>query len=545
LFLVSLLSHFGESWLRYDAHFATSITVAATMVAWVLVISQTSRRLHDTDLERAASVERLASVERRLRTTLDALPVATVVVDEQGIILNANPSAARLCNRGVSDLVGESLDRYVDYERPTEDVVLRRHGETDVRSECQVEVVTAPLEWDDVSGTLVALVDVTDRRALEMQLRQSQKLEAVGRLAGGVAHDFNNQLTAILGYVELALAMGKDESVQEFLVQAKVAAEKSAGLTGQLLAFGRKQMLQPQALDINDLLSDYEALLPRVIRETIDVSFDYAADLGTVMVDKVQMDQVIMNLVVNASDAMPDGGHLTLSTANIYLDESFSDKRVVVPAGEYVQFAVSDTGIGMSQDEIEKIFEPFYTTKPVGEGTGLGLSTVYGIVKQSGGFVWAYSEPGRGASFKVYLPRIDGAADEKHAQSVPDDVSTLSATVLVAEDQPQVRELLDRALTMRGCKVLAAPDGEAALDMAESYDGTIDVLVTDAVMPGIGGDELATELTRRMPALKVIFVSGYATANLAKLGIDPGSWSFLQKPTTPGAVVRKIQELLA
>ncbi|HVH08772.1 MAG TPA: ATP-binding protein, partial [Gemmatimonadales bacterium] len=396
-----------------------------------------------------------------------------------------------------------------------------------------------------VTGILALVEDVTGVKRLEQQFFQAQKMEAVGRLAGGVAHDFNNLLTAILGSTELLREMiPTDHPGREEAEETRKAALRAADLTRQLLAFSRQQVLAPRVLSLNDVVVDMDRMLRRLIGEDIDLRTVLAGDLGAVRADPGQLEQVIVNLAVNARDAMPTGGKLTIETANTALDEAYAAARPVVAAGRYVMLAVSDTGAGMDEATKARLFEPFFTTKPKGKGTGLGLATVYGIVKQSGGYISVYSEPGRGATFKVYLPRVDAAVEPVEAAPAAGGSLRGSETVLVVEDQGEVRSLTRRVLEARGYQVLVAASGQEAMRLAEERPGAIDLLLTDVIMPGMSGRGLGLLLAAAHPAMKVLYVSGYADESIVHQGmLEPGVW-FLQKPFTPEALARKVREVL-
>jgi nitrogen-specific signal transduction histidine kinase/CheY-like chemotaxis protein len=388
------------------------------------------------------------------------------------------------------------------------------------------------------------LTDVTGRRQLEDQLRQAQKMEAVGMLAGGVAHDFNNLLTIISGYSQLILnGLPPGDANHYSAEQILKAGERAAALTRQLLAFSRPQVLQPRVLDLNKLVTGLSTLLRRVIGEDVDLQLALRPELGRVSADAGQIEQVLMNLVVNARDAMPKGGTLTIETANVDLDESYSARHMAVKPGPYVQIAVSDNGGGMDEVTQARLFEPFFTTKGAGRGTGLGLSTVFGIVKQSGGNLDVYSVPGRGTSVKVYLPRIDQPA-VLEAESTGRPVATGSETVLLVEDEEMVRHLVRETLVRAGYKVLDTSDPVEGRRLSESYRGTIHLLITDVVMPKISGRELAGELVARREGMKVLYMSGYTDHAIVNTGILHKEVAFLQKPFTPAALTAKVREVL-
>ena len=386
--------------------------------------------------------------------------------------------------------------------------------------------------------------DVTEQRHLEEQFRQSQKMEAVGQLAGGIAHDFNNLLTAILGNTQLLLRdLPAGDTKRGDVEEIRKASERAASLTRQLLAYSRRQMLQPVVLDLNVVVAEMDKLLRRLIGEHIALATVLAPDLGRVRADPNQIEQVIVNLAINARDAMPSGGKLTIETANIDLDDAFTQSHLGSIPGPYTMVAVTDTGTGMDATVRAHLFEPFFTTKEVGKGTGLGLATAYGIVKQSGGYISVYSEPGHGSSFKIYLPRITAPAGDGGAapKSGP---KRGTETVLVVEDEPAVLSLSRRALEAQGYIVLAATDAPAAMRIVERHGGTIHLLLTDVVMPGLSGQELADQLASRRPGIRVLYMSGYPGDAVVQHGTLPSGSPFLQKPFSPDHLARKVRDVL-
>ena len=389
------------------------------------------------------------------------------------------------------------------------------------------------------------IVDITDRKLLENQLQQSRRMEAVGRLAGGIAHDFNNLLTIIKGYAELAVQRtGIQPELRADVQQIENAAERASTLIRQLLAFSRRQVLQPKIIDLNAIVLGLDKLLGRLMGEHIEMVTRCGVDVGHLKADPAQIEQVIMNLVVNARDAMPKGGRLTVETVNVDLDSTYARDHVSVKPGAYVMLAVSDSGIGMSPETVAHIFEPFYTTKESGQGTGLGLSTVYGIVKQSGGYIWVYSEPGKGTTFKVYLPRVADQAEAKPERVEHPAAGKGSETILLVEDEEAVRELAARILSAKGYSVVAAKDVKEAEQWSEKHGEEIHLLLTDIIMPGTSGRELARRITAKHPRTRVLYMSGYTDNVLAQGGVLEAGLSFLQKPFTPGALVQKVRDVL-
>lgn len=387
--------------------------------------------------------------------------------------------------------------------------------------------------------------NITDRKQLEGQFLQAQKMEAIGRLAGGVAHDFNNLLNVILGYATLLLdKLDADDLRRRFAEQIKRSGERATILTRQLLAFSRKQVLQLRVLDLNRLVADMEQLLKRLIGEDIAATTILDPDLGRVKADAGQFEQVIMNLVVNSKDAMPQGGKLTLQTANIELDEDYARCHAGVEPGPYVMLAVSDTGTGMDPEVQARIFEPFFTTKPPGKGTGLGLSTVYGIIKQSGGDIWVYSEPGRGTTFKIYMPRVQEVPEPLGLPPPTPGSLVGSETILLVEDEASLRELAREFLEPNGYRLLEAKDGLEAVEIAEHYEGPIHLLLTDVVMPGLSGRQLVERLEPLHPHMKVIYMSGYTDDAIVNHGgLTPGT-AFIEKPFMRDTLLRKVREAL-
>ena len=420
------------------------------------------------------------------------------------------------------------------------DLLLRtKQGET--------RLAMASFELIDLGGRpcLLTLVhDVSERRQLENQLRQSQKMEAVGRLAGGVAHDFNNLLAVITGYCDLLLRKLQPESPERSEVEEiRNAADGASSLTRQLLAFSRRQVVELRVLDLNLVVERLEKMLRRITGEDVELVTRFAPDLPSIRADAGQLEQVLMNLVVNSRDAMPTGGRLLIETAAVDLGDDYVREHHGAVPGHYVMLAVTDTGCGMDEQTRAHIFEPFFTTKGVGEGTGLGLATVYGIVKQSNGFIWVYSEVGKGTTFKIYLPQVDEAAEAPSA-TVSDPASLQgSEAILVVEDSPQLRTLIREVLELHGYQVLDAPNGQEALAVAARPGTHVDLLLTDVIMPGMNGRELADQLSARQPGLKVVFASGYTADALTRYGVEQGS-GYLQKPFSPKVLATKVREIL-
>jgi two-component system, cell cycle sensor histidine kinase and response regulator CckA len=419
-----------------------------------------------------------------------------------------------------------------------------KHMRKDGRA-MHVEIISHQLEYAGRRVRLMVAQDVSERQSLEEQLRQAQKMEAVGRLAGGVAHDFNNLLMVIKGHTELLLnALPPSDQISRKIEHIDRAADRATALTRQLLAFSRMQVLQPRAMNLNSIVEGMGNLLPRLIGEDIELVIRPSASLGTIRADASQMEQILMNLAVNARDAMPGGGKLVIETSNAELDKAYSASHPIVKPGRYVLLAVSDSGTGMDAATQAHIFEPFFTTKEQGKGTGLGLATVYGVVKQSGGFIWVYSEVGKGTCFKIYLPRVDQPAEMPEALQPLAEIPRGTETVLLSEDEQDVREVAREFLESGGYTVLEAPSGEEALQLSAKHQGKIALLITDMVMPGIRGQELAARLQRERNDLRVLYMSGYSEHSAADESQTENPVRMLTKPFSRGALLRTVRELL-
>jgi PAS domain S-box-containing protein len=503
----------------------------------------------------------LRASEERFRALVENSSDALLLVDAEARVTYITPSSTRHLGWRPDQMVGRSI---FDFLHPDDrEIAGARMAETLQHPgrlvSAEVRFLHADGSWRIMDGTAVdhiadpsvgAIVvnarDITDRRKLEDQLRQSQKMEAVGQLAGGVAHDFNNLLTAILGYCNLMLEdIPREDPLRSDLQEIQSAGERAAALTRQLLAFSRRQMLQPQIVDLNTIVQQLEKLLRRLISEDVELVTALAPELLPVRVDPASVEQILVNLAVNARDAMPVGGRLTIETANVELDEAYAIAHVTVRPGRYVMLAVSDTGQGMDEATRVRVFEPFFTTKEQGKGTGLGLATVYGMVKQSGGYIWVYSEPGRGAAFKVYLPPAEqrASAQIEHSGRRRTDDTQGWETVLLVEDEDAVRALAREVLRRHGYVVLEARHGVDGLRVAERHTDDIHLMVTDVVMPHMSGRDLAERLSSVRPKMKVLFMSGYTDHAVMHRDLTPGS-AFIQKPFTPEVFARKVRTVL-
>jgi two-component system, cell cycle sensor histidine kinase and response regulator CckA len=507
--------------------------------------------------------DQLRRSDDRYRHLFESSPLAMWVYDIETLkVIAANEEAVRLYGYGAEEFcaltVAEILDQedesrkfYVGTGSPPPSEKTWRHRRKD-GTVLFVETRTQDVEIDGWELRLVAVHDVTARkraeealRRTEEQLRHAQKMEAVGRLAAGVAHDFNNLLSVVLGCANLVLEdLKPGDPIYAEVQEIKKAGERGGGLTRQLLAFSRKQLLQPRVIDLNQILVEIQPMLRRILGEDIELAVVPSRSLGKVHADPGQIEQILMNLIVNARDAMSEGGCVTIETANHELDASYGAEHVDVAPGRYVMFAVSDTGMGMDRAVQDRLFEPFFTTKEAGKGTGLGLSTVFGIVKQSGGHIWVYSEVGKGTTFRIYLPLWEGA-EQATVPSAPSPTTLHGAeTVLLVEDEEQVRNVTRSILRRHGYNVLEAQNAGEALLICERYEAKIHLLVTDVVMPRMSGRELAMRLAPLRPEMKVLFVSGYTEMAIVHHGVIDAGVAFLQKPITPNALARKVRELI-
>lgn len=506
--------------------------------------------------QRKKSEEALRRSESRHRSIIESAPFGVCRVDRSGRIAMANSAFATMLGyQSSNEVLGLNTDVDV-YLNPMEQQRARDYASEDSRVGYETKwkrkdgkTITVRLggrrlpDDDELPGGFEVFVeDITAHRSLQKQFEHAQKMEAVGRLAGGVAHDFNNLLMIISGYAQLLDESSADpRKVVEYATRIQDASSRAATVTRQLLAFSRKQVLEPTVLDLSYVVKDLAKMLPRLLGEDVETVMELDAQVGTVRADRGQIEQVIMNLAVNARDAMPQGGRLTIATSNVALDASYY-QGVEVPPGQYVLLTVSDTGIGMDAATQVHIFEPFYTTKEAGKGTGLGLATVYGIVKQSNGFIWVYSEPDKGSIFKIYLPRIDAAADSDENLQLVQVPSAGTETILLVEDEVVLRNVCRVYLESKGYTVLEAGNAKEAMKICQSHDHPIHVLITDIVMPGLGGLELAKSALEIRPELSVVLVSGFTDRPLDREAISFGR--FLQKPFSFDALARTIRSLL-
>lgn len=500
--------------------------------------------------------------EQRYRQLFEAAPMGVILADGGGKIVDANAQALlmfgyeseELLGQSIETLLPESLRKSHERHRSTynhgphsramgigmELVSRRKDG-----VEFPVEIGLGPVATQE--GVLISctIVDIRERKKLEKQLRLSQRMEAIGQLAGGIAHDFNNLLTIILGCCEaLFEELSDNPAALRRVEMVRKAGDSAADLTRQLLAFGRRQMLQPKVIAPGGVLKDMETMLRRLIGENISLEVNVRSDVGYIRADPGQVEQILLNLGANARDAMPNGGRLIIEVGNVDLDDAYVKGHPPAVPGPYVMFSVSDTGCGMDQKTQSQIFDPFFTTKELGKGTGLGLATVYGIVKQSCGYIWVYSELRKGSVFKVYLPRVDNAATPLQQIDADSSPERGGETILLAEDSEALREIAREYLESLGYTVIEANSGEDALQRAHEFGGEIHLLLTDVVMSGMNGRDLAEQIVHKYPRVKILFTSGYTDDAIARQGIFDLSVAFIQKPYRPRALARKIREIL-
>jgi two-component system, cell cycle sensor histidine kinase and response regulator CckA len=555
-FALTVSAYFSFSSEQTPAQFRSTMMRLALFVVLAALICWFNAALR-------AAQENLRRSEMNFRSLVTDAPYGICRCNSAGELLDANPALLALLGySSAQELVGKHLGslyadthhwfELADYLRsaaPFNGLIAewkRKDGSPTVVRVSGRAVCNGDKNKDKDRAFELFAEDVTERRALEQQLRQSQKMEAVGRLAGGIAHDFNNLLMVISGYSEFLLdRLGPEPALRGPAQEIAAASQRASTLTRQLLAFSRKQMLAPKILDLNGVVTENLKMLTRVIGEDIDLVMVPAAALGAVRADAGQIEQVIMNLAVNARDAMPSGGKLTIETSNISLDEEYSRFHAPLKPGDYVMLAISDTGMGMDSETQSHIFEPFFTTKGP-KGTGLGLSTVYGIVKQSGGYIWVYSEPGKGTTFKIYLPRVPERAEAAQVvvPAEPAFTEPGTETILLAEDEANLRYLARQFLEKQGYKVIEAADGAVAMQIAVAHEGVIHLLLTDVIMPGMNGRELAQRISEIRPQTKILYMSGYTENVIGHNGTLDAGIRLLQKPFTLRELKSKVREVL-
>ena len=499
--------------------------------------------------------------EELFHLAVEALPSGMIMVNRDGTIMLVNAEMERLFGYTREEFDGMPVEKLIpgrfqarhphfrdEYHRAPhkrtmgegrELYAMRKDG-----TEFPVEVGLNPAHTFDSGVVLAVIIDITARKRTEEHLRQSQKMEVIGQLAGGVAHDFNNLISVINGYADFVIdGLPEDSLLRQDAHEIRKAGERAASLTQQLLAYSRKQVLQPEVLDLHFVVREQQKLLSRLIGENIECSIIAPHELGRVLIDRGQLDQVIMNLALNARDAMPRGGKLTFELQDVDLDEEYVEEHVRVAVGSYVLMAVSDTGAGMDKETLAQIFEPFFTTKERGRGTGMGLSTIYGIINQSNGYIFAYSEPGRGSVFKIYLPRAGDAPASVRLSPHPGEAHG-SETIMLVEDEESLRTLSARILMQAGYQVISAESATKALEMLEDPNIHADLLLTDVVMPGMSGPELVERIATDRPQLRVLYMSGYTDDTIVHHGVLSGGTHFINKPYSGPQLVRKVRSLL-
>lgn len=511
--------------------------------------------IEETTTQKRLEVE-LSMLSHALRNVSESLSV----FDLNGNIIFVNESFINTYGYPKEELIGQSINKFHPSERPRQifKPIIEKSLESNWEGELtakrkngeqfSIYIRTSPVVDDEGKPIVIVSVarDITEKKQLEEQLRQSQKMEAIGQLAGGIAHDFNNLLTVIEGYTELLFSnINESDPAQNFVRQIKKAADRATALTGQLLAFSRRQILQPKVLNLNTLVTEMSVLLKRLIGEDVELTTLLNPEIGSIKADRSQMEQVLMNLAVNARDALPEGGTLSLETREVALDSALYERHQSgIQKGSYVQLSVSDNGVGMDQETRERVFEPFFTTKETAKGTGLGLATVYGIIKQSGGHIWVYSEKGKGTTFKIYLPVI--RSKEKKAIKQEADRENLQGheTILVVEDEFMVRELVCDTLRSSGYTILEAANGKEAIDVYTQNTKKIDLVLTDVIMPEMSGRKLIETLAKSHPDIVALYMSGYTDDAIIKHGVlDPGM-AYIQKPFSPNALIQKVKGVL-
>ena len=530
-------------------------------------LHQRVQELERSDQQREHAEAALRESEKKFQQFYDEAPVGYHELDTKGRITRVNRKELEILGYTAGEMLGKPLWNFFVEEDTTRHVTMAKLAgdvsfhDTFERTYRRKDGTTLPVLVEDrilrdksgqIMGIRSTVEDITERRQTqealqksEEQLRQWQRVEAIGRLAGGVAHDFNNLLMTIKGCSELLLnAFDRRDPRREEVEEILKAGERATSLTRQLLAFGRRQVLQPQVLDLNSLVINMDKMLRRLIGEDIQLVTVLDQELWSVRVDPGMVEQVIMNLAVNSRDAMPNGGKLTIETANIIHDENYASRHISMKPGYYVMVAVSDNGCGMDKETQSHLFEPFFTTKEKGKGSGLGLSTVYGIVKQSGGNIWVYSEPDQGTTFKIYLTRVEKTAKVYKPKTSPLMAPGGTETILLVEDEEAVRTMVSKILRNKGYTVLEAAHSKEAFEISERQEGPIHLMVTDVIMPQMSGRELAERLAPSLPEMKVLYMSGYPDNTIVQHGVlEPGT-AFLQKPFTLNALELKVREVL-
>jgi len=491
---------------------------------------------------------------------LEASTCMIILVDDEGKICESNNKAEQILGYRSEEIINRHIIDFVhpEYEEKArqclkevlstgvseskELILVHKKGK-----QVSVRVNCSGLKNENGfnEGAVLIIDDLSEKKKLEEQLLVSQKMEAVGRLAGGIAHDFNNMLTVIMGYSELLVDFLKeDDFLRPYAEEIKLAADRASSLTHQLLVFSRKQIVQPKIININQIIKKMQGMIQRLIGEDINLVVDLEPGIGQIRADRGQIEQVIMNLVVNARDAMPEGGCLTIETGSVYLDQEYTRHHLDVKTGWYVMMAVSDSGIGMDEQTISRIFEPFFTTKSGDRGTGLGLATVYGIVRQSDGHIWVYSEPNQGSTFKIYFPLVD--EETKHKKPHPGIKETFEGTetILLVEDEEAVREQIYQTLIYYGYRVLVGKNPEEVMSILSDYRGLLHLMITDVVLPQMNGYELVRYISTIHPQIKVLYISGYTEKVISQHGITNHRGLYLQKPFSPRLLLKKVRELL-
>lgn len=555
-----VLCYLGYAYHLYDSRFGLSLFTSFNIGAITLIVIRTATSLTHSDLRRRRVESALTASERRFRALIENSSDAISLFSRNGTLLYGSPVITRILGYELDEVRGRNPLGIIHPEdrKLVADALAQSITQPGTDIEVGARVRHKDGSWRDLEGVITNLLndpsvhaivanyrDVTEHRRLEEALRESHKMESIGRLAGGVAHDFNNILTAILGHAELASdQLPPDSPAQEDIQQVQESANRAAALTSQLLAFARKQIIEPRVVDLNELIIKLSSMLRRLIGENIDLVVKAAPDLHHTKVDPSQFEQILINLAVNGRDAMPDGGRLIIETSNEYLDEEYAEQHNDVQTGQYVLVTVSDTGQGIEEGIRLHIFEPFFTTKEKGQGTGLGLATCYGIVKQAGGHIWLYSEPGIGTTFKIYLPRAEAPLEKPlEAPAVSRQVRG-TETVLLVEDEPTLLDIATKTLRENGYCVISAPSGEAALNAATLHDGSIDLVVTDVIMPGMNGGALAERLKLFYPDIRIIFASGYTEDTIVHQGVLEPGISYLRKPFTPSTLAVRVRDAL-